>query len=41
MIAGAGSINDMSLLRYGAMPTLFGSVLAPSTLESFLRDNAG
>ena len=37
MIAGADSIDDMDLLRHGAMPTLFGGVRAPSTLGSFLR----
>jgi hypothetical protein len=37
MIAGADSIEDMGLLRHGAMPVLFGGVRAPSTLGSFLR----
>jgi hypothetical protein len=37
MVAGADSIDDMGLLRHGAMPVLFGSVRAPSTLGSFLR----
>ena len=37
MIAGADSIDDMGLLRRGAMPGLFGGVRAPSTLGSFLR----
>ena len=37
MAAGAGSINDMNLLRHGAMTGLFGGVRAPSTLGSFLR----
>ena len=37
MIAGADSIDDMDLLRHGAMPDLFGGVRAPSTLGSFLR----
>lgn len=37
MIAGADSIDDMGLLRHGAMPSLFGGVRAPSTLGSFLR----
>ena len=36
MIGGADSIDDMDLLRHGAMPTLFGGVRAPSTLGSFL-----
>ena len=37
MIAGADSIDDMGLLRHGAMPGLFGGIRAPSTLGSFLR----
>ena len=37
MIAGADSIDDMDLLRQGAMPALFGGIRAPSTLGSFLR----
>src|SRR6266487_5545960 len=37
MIAGADSIEDMDLLRHGAVPALFGGVRAPSTLGSFLR----
>jgi len=37
MAAGAGSIDDMDLLRHGAMTGLFGGVRAPSTLGSFLR----
>jgi len=37
MIAGADSIEDMDLLRHGAMPVLFGGIRAPSTLGSFLR----
>ena len=37
MIGGADSIDDMDLLRHGAMPVLFGGVRAPSTLGSFLR----
>src|SRR5258707_2878974 len=37
MAAGADSIDDMDLLRHGAMPGLFGGVRAPSTLGSFLR----
>lgn len=37
MAAGADSIDDMGLLRHGAMETLFGGVRAPSTLGSFLR----
>jgi hypothetical protein len=37
MAAGADSIDDMDLLRHGAMPALFGGIRAPSTLGSFLR----
>src|SRR5260370_2782771 len=37
MAAGADSIDDMDLLRHGAMSSLFGGVRAPSTLGSHLR----
>jgi hypothetical protein len=37
MTAGADSIDDMDLLRDGAMETLFDGVRAPSTLGSHLR----
>jgi hypothetical protein len=37
MIGGADSIDDLGLLRHGAMGVLFGGVRAPSTLGSFLR----
>ena len=37
MAAGADSIDDMDLLRDGAMATVFGGVRAPSTLGSHLR----
>lgn len=37
MAAGADSIDDMYLLRHGAMDEVFGGVRAPSTLGSFLR----
>ena len=37
MAAGADSIDDMGLLRHGAMSTLFGGVRAPSALGSHLR----
>jgi hypothetical protein len=37
MAAGADSIDDMDLLRHGAMSALFGGVRAPSTLGSHLR----
>jgi len=37
MIAGADSIDDMDLLRHGAMRRLFTGVRAPSTLGTFLR----
>lgn len=38
MVAGADSINDMALLRHGAMGTVFDRPYAPSTLGSFLRE---
>src|SRR5947209_15592795 len=37
MIAGADSIDDLGLLRHGAMGALFGGVRAPSALGSHLR----
>ena len=37
MIAGADSIDDMALLRHGAMGRLFTGARAPSTLGTFLR----
>jgi hypothetical protein len=37
MAAGADSIDDLAMLRHGAMPTLFGGIRAPSTLGTFLR----
>ena len=37
MAVGADSIDDMGVLRHGAMSTLFGGVRAPSTLGSHLR----
>ena len=37
MAAGADSIDDMDMLRHGAMDVLFGGVRAPSTLGSHLR----
>jgi hypothetical protein len=37
MAAGADSIDDMDLLRHGAMSTLSGGIRAPSTLGSHLR----
>jgi len=37
MVAGADSIEDMALLRHGAMGRLFDRCYAPSTLGSFLR----
>jgi hypothetical protein len=36
MAAGADSIDDMGMLRHGAMPAVFDAVRAPSTLGSFL-----
>jgi Transposase DDE domain group 1 len=37
MVAGADSIDDMGVLRHGAMGRLFVGVRAPSTLGTFLR----
>src|SRR3954452_21195422 len=37
MVAGADSIDDMDLLRHGAMGRLFTGIRAPSTLGTFLR----
>jgi hypothetical protein len=37
MAAGADSIEDMALLRHGAMSRIFAHAYAPSTLGSFLR----
>src|SRR3954466_11086865 len=37
MVAGADSIDDMSLLRHGGVGRLFSGSFAPSTLGSFLR----
>ena len=37
MVAGADCIDDMALLRHGAMDRLFTGVRAPSTLGTFLR----
>jgi len=37
MIAGADSMEDMTLLRHGAMRRLFEGIRAPSTLGWFLR----
>jgi Transposase DDE domain group 1 len=37
MAAGADSIDDMDVLRHGAMGALFGGIRAPSTLGSHLR----
>ncbi|MBX9641493.1 MAG: IS1380 family transposase, partial [Mycobacteriaceae bacterium] len=40
MVAGADSIDDMALLRHGAMGIVFDRPYAPSTLGSFLREFA-
>src|SRR4051794_356862 len=37
MLAGADCIDDLDLLRHGAMPRLFTGIRAPSTLGTFLR----
>ncbi|MDI9940700.1 IS1380 family transposase (plasmid) [Rhodococcus opacus] len=38
MVGGADSINDLAILRHGAMGTVFDRPYAPSTLGSFLRE---
>jgi hypothetical protein len=37
MVAGADCIEDMNVLRHGAMATVFTQMRAPSTLGTFLR----
>jgi hypothetical protein len=37
MVAGADSIDDLDVIRHGALPGLFGGIRAPSTLGTFLR----
>ena len=37
MVAGADSIDDMDMLRHGAMPRLFSGIVAPSTIGTYLR----
>jgi len=37
MVAGADSIDDMDVLRHGAMPRLFTGIVAPSTIGTYLR----
>ena len=37
MLAGADSIDDLDLLRHGAMGRLFDGLRAPSTLGTYLR----
>ncbi|WP_426999211.1 transcriptional regulator [Pseudarthrobacter sp. N5] len=37
MVAGADCIDDLGLLRHGAMGKLFKGTYAPSTIGSFLR----
>jgi Transposase DDE domain group 1 len=37
MAAGADSIDDLNVLRHGAMPAVFGGIRSPSTLGTFLR----
>jgi Transposase DDE domain group 1 len=37
MVAGADSIDDLGVIRHGALPRLFGGIRAPSTLGTFLR----
>jgi hypothetical protein len=37
MAAGADSIDDLDVIRHGALPEVFGGIRAPSTLGTFLR----
>ena len=37
MLAGADSIDDLDVLRHGAMRRLFDGLRAPSTLGTYLR----
>jgi Transposase DDE domain group 1 len=37
MAAGADSIDDLAMLRHGAVPAVFAGIRAPSTLGTFLR----
>ncbi|WP_198535092.1 hypothetical protein [Streptomyces natalensis] len=37
MAAGADCIDDLDVLRHGAMPTLYGGIRAPSTLGTRRR----
>jgi hypothetical protein len=37
MVAGADSIDDLEVIRHGALPGIFGGIRAPSTLGTFLR----
>ena len=37
MVAGAESIDDLAVIRHGALPGLFGGIRAPSTWGTFLR----
>jgi hypothetical protein len=37
MAVGADSIQDLAVLRHGGLSRLFGGILAPSTLGTFLR----
>ena len=39
MVAGDDSIDDMAVLRHGAMGQVFDHLYTPSTLGSFLRDD--
>lgn len=38
MVAGADSIDDLDVIRHGALPVLFHGIRAPSTLGTFLRN---
>jgi hypothetical protein len=37
MVVGADSIDDLGVIRHGALPGLFGGIRAPSTWGTFVR----
>jgi hypothetical protein len=41
MVAGADSIDDLGVVRHGALPRLFGGIRAPSTLARFFVGSLG
>jgi len=41
MVAGGDSIDDLDVIRHGALPRIFGGTRAPSTLGTFLVRHDG